>query len=642
MKQIRTLFLVATLVTTLVPAASAEAATEPTVTFFGGGFGHAIGMSQYGAYEMAAKGKSADEILSFYYTGVDPSVDHTTLTTVAPPLAVPNPSVWVGLAQDVSSITFSVPSVADGGGPVELCQANDDQGATCPRADAVPQAGDTWKLTRVSGSETRCVFSRVEPDPTPFAEGDCRASVTWGGLDQAESITVDGTSYADGTLRIRQGIQQQQAGLFHVSLDIPIEEYLLGLREVPLHWPAAALEAQAIAGRTYALEKVNRLIDWNEAELEGYLPAEGSTPGRRSDCFCHIYDSTIDQNYRGMDNEQLNAAVYPDWQAAVLGTGGQVVAHEGKLIQAFYSSSTGGFTENSEDVFVTPLPYLVSKADPWSATSINSLATWKITVPISQIESALGLDEITNVTLANPAPNAAMVVTGMKDDVAVTETYKIARQIKGTFPRYGYYSLDLLSPSVSGLAFNPDGGVGGSFAFTDISDSIHAADINAIAALGITKGCDPPDNTLFCPKDSVTRGQMAAFLSRALQLGSVGDDYFTDDEDSVFEGDINRLVAVAGLDLACGTDSFCPNELIRRDEMALFLQRTLGLEGTGPVAFVDVSGNSHEAEINVIGNLGISKGCNPPDNDQFCPERTVLRQEMASFLVRTLNHLDQQ
>jgi hypothetical protein len=51
--------------------------------------------------------------------------------------------------------------------------------------------------------------------------------------------------------------------------------------------------------------------------------------------------------------------------------------------------------------------------------------------------------------------------------------------------------------------------------FTDLEDSIFAADIASLAASGITKGCNPPDNTRFCPTKNVTRGQMAAFLHRA-------------------------------------------------------------------------------------------------------------------------------
>jgi hypothetical protein len=58
--------------------------------------------------------------------------------------------------------------------------------------------------------------------------------------------------------------------------------------------------------------------------------------------------------------------------------------------------------------------------------------------------------------------------------------------------------------------------------FTDVTDdNVFHADINAIAEAGVTIGCNPPDNDLYCPDDDVTRGQMAAFMNR---LGALGDD----------------------------------------------------------------------------------------------------------------------
>jgi len=52
--------------------------------------------------------------------------------------------------------------------------------------------------------------------------------------------------------------------------------------------------------------------------------------------------------------------------------------------------------------------------------------------------------------------------------------------------------------------------------FLDTSESIFRADVQWLAGAGVTQGCNPPLNTLFCPADFVTRGQMAAFLRRAL------------------------------------------------------------------------------------------------------------------------------
>lgn len=116
--------------------------------------------------------------------------------------------------------------------------------------------------------------------------------------------------------------------------------------------------------------------------------------------------------------------------------------------------------------------------------------------------------------------------------------------------------------------------------FVDDDGNIHEPAIEAIAAAGITAGCNPPRNDEYCPGDPVTRGQMAAFLVRALgYTDDGGGDRFTDDDDSVFEADIDKL-ATAEVTLGCNppdNDHYCPNDLVLRDQMASFLARALDL-----------------------------------------------------------------
>lgn len=107
--------------------------------------------------------------------------------------------------------------------------------------------------------------------------------------------------------------------------------------------------------------------------------------------------------------------------------------------------------------------------------------------------------------------------------------------------------------------------------FTDDETSPHEDAINRIAAAGITAGCSA---TTFCPTGSVTRGQMAAFLTRAFRLPWTARDYFTDDETSIFEGDINRL-ALSGITAGCGRMRFCPAGIVSREQMAAFLWRAV-------------------------------------------------------------------
>jgi len=113
--------------------------------------------------------------------------------------------------------------------------------------------------------------------------------------------------------------------------------------------------------------------------------------------------------------------------------------------------------------------------------------------------------------------------------------------------------------------------------FTDDDDSVHLRAIEAIADEGITKGCNPPVNDLFCPKATVTREQMATFLVRALDLPA------------------------------------------------------------GTATFDDVGGSVHAANISALAEAGITKGCNPPDNTSFCPTDPVTREQMATFLTRALD-----
>ncbi len=173
-------------------------------------------------------------------------------------------------------------------------------------------------------------------------------------------------------------------------------------------------------------------------------------------------------------------------------------------------------------------------------------------------------------------------------------------------------------------------------AFIDIAGSVHASAIHQIADAGITKGCNPPFNDRFCPRDPVTRGQMAAFFSRALGLDATEADPFVDDDESVFEGDIGAI-ARAGVTVGCDPPDnrrFCPEDTVTRGQMAAFIRRALGLPPPSVDRFVDDDDSVFESDIESIASAGITKGCNPPLNDRFCPHDRVTREEMASFLAR--------
>ena len=169
--------------------------------------------------------------------------------------------------------------------------------------------------------------------------------------------------------------------------------------------------------------------------------------------------------------------------------------------------------------------------------------------------------------------------------------------------------------------------------FTDDDGNIHESNIEFIAALGVTKGCNPPTNDLYCPSGTVTRGQMAAFLVRALQLPAATKDHFVDDNDSIFEGDINRL-AESGITAGCNppdNTNFCPNGNVTRGQMAAFLNRAFPLPTSTVDFFTDDDDSIFEGDINSLAGSGITFGCGAL---VYCPNDTVKRDQMASFLAR--------
>lgn len=113
--------------------------------------------------------------------------------------------------------------------------------------------------------------------------------------------------------------------------------------------------------------------------------------------------------------------------------------------------------------------------------------------------------------------------------------------------------------------------------FFDDDGSPFVADIDAIASAGITNGCNPPFDDRFCPHALVTRGQMAAFLVRALGLSPGSGSGFSDVAGSGFEAEIGALVA-AGITNGCDVGRFCPYAAVSREQMAAFLRRA-GMAG---------------------------------------------------------------
>lgn len=202
---------------------------------------------------------------------------------------------------------------------------------------------------------------------------------------------------------------------------------------------------------------------------------------------------------------------------------------------------------------------------------------------------------------------------------------------------YSSYDVNVVAADAVGNRSAPLLGVVETGGFVDLGGSSFTSAIEWIAQEAITLGCNPPTNDRYCPGDGVTRGQMAAFLTRALNLPP-GPDAFIDDNGTTFEA-ANNALAAAGITHGCNpptNNRFCPANVVTRGQMAAFLTRALDLP-SGPDVFVDDNGNTFENAINALAAANITHGCNPPANDRFCPGDDVTREQMAAFLKRALD-----
>lgn len=343
----KTLTLVAlALAAALLPATSGSGAGS--FTFFGSGFGHGLGLSQWGAFGLAQRGWSPDDILTHFYS-------HTKVKLQDSPPGV----LRIGLTQDRQKIRLRAL-----GGVVTL-RAKDPKNGTL--VGEIP-AKETWTV-RVVGSRYRVLD----------ANGDRVGGRDWGGplrnlyatyadVGARVSVPEGGGTYNRGYLEFNIYGCGDGACALRLILPISPQEYLYGLGEVPSSWPAAALQAQAVAARSYAF-------------------AKAGNGQHRPVCNCALYDTSVDQVYVGWSKE--NGPDGDLWVRAVDKTDDQVVTYKGTTIEAFYTSSSGGYTENSENVWGTALPWLRGVCDPGDYTSSNPNRVWDVTFSASDVTTAL-------------------------------------------------------------------------------------------------------------------------------------------------------------------------------------------------------------------------------------------------------------
>jgi hypothetical protein len=191
------------------------------------------------------------------------------------------------------------------------------------------------------------------------------------------------------------------------------------------------------------------------------------------------------------------------------------------------------------------------------------------------------------------------------------------------------YAIGDLTGGTFGLLVQAIPNLGPDGWFADDNNNVHQGNINLIASLGITTGTGPDT---FGPDESITRGQMAAFLNRALNLPAASADFFTDDDSSIFEGDINAVAAV-GITKGTSATTYSPNDPVTRGQMAALLVRAFDIPTSTVDAFSDDDASIFEGDINAVAAAGITVGTGP---DSYSPNDPVTRAQMATFLARAL------
>lgn len=372
------LLAIATQLASMLTPAVAAASAEEELIIEGGGWGHGIGMSQYGAFGQALEGQTAEEIVGYYYSGSSTAQIVDQVGADSWLLTDPSP-LWVNLLADRTVFRFSAV-----GGPLTVCQT----GAGGCILTANP--GESWRFVALGNGTCRWTADGAEvTEPAT-----CRATVKRL-RPNAGHIVIAGLDpgrdeFARGTIQVRT---PNDGASFHVVLRIKLEDYLYGLAEVPFSWHEEALRAQALAGRSFATWK-----------LLNNGPEPAMSQARRQQCWCQLYATVVDQSYSGWANEAANGA--DRWRGAVDSTAQTVITHpaasQANIVAAFYSSSTGGRTENKEDVWGgSPVPYLQSQADPWSQDPAvrNPFAKWAFPFTESELAATYGLDKVDGVEI---------------------------------------------------------------------------------------------------------------------------------------------------------------------------------------------------------------------------------------------------
>jgi len=364
--------LIAALISSATPAQAIE--IPPTFEFTGNGYGHGVGMSQIGARSRALNGESATAILNYYYKDVQ----------VAP--FVDTHTIRVNIAHLVKSVAFTTHTP---GARIDVFEGDiGNSSQSLPITSFATKKKATFTVAALLKQKALTVRWIGENPIITMTQGSVSTKYKYGYITLK---VVKGAIEVTNTLALR-------------------DEYLWGISEVPSSWPAAALEAQAIASRSYALSKLSII---------------------RPSCDCQVYSHITDQNFVGYSKEsEPRFGLF--WRDAVSRTiidtsTSLVVLSNGKPAQTYFFSSSGGATQTTRDAWgeVTAFTQSVPDSASVDITLNPRFASWKASSTQELVAKAFLLPNV--VSLEILSRNQAGAVTY----IAATSSEGVTKKIRG-------------------------------------------------------------------------------------------------------------------------------------------------------------------------------------------------------------------
>ena len=379
----------------LLPSQSSAIDIPVSFQVQGAGYGHGVGMSQIGARAKAIAGETATAIISYYYKDVAiEQLDDTKVLRVNIGHLLTSAKMATA-TQDATMQIFSG-DIGDAQDVVPL--------AVVPVKSSLNFTilGSTVLPSVVTGKKTVSI-----PRSRIF-------TVRWSGTRYLPGVDgVISLSHTNTTKKYRYG-QMQFRAVKAATLGYRIEitnsvrlsdEYLWGISEVPSSWPEAALQAQAIASRTYAMSKAGIY---------------------RTACDCDLYGEISDQSFLGYAKE-IEKGWGQFWKAAVTNTAGLTITQAGKPITAYFGSSTGGITETAVNAWGTEKAFTQTVSD---VSSLDPLLNprfyrWDRTITQASVAAAFLLPDV--VTLEIVTKNA----TGTVGTLRATSSTGVQKSLRG-------------------------------------------------------------------------------------------------------------------------------------------------------------------------------------------------------------------